>query len=90
MPSKSTIYYRNNPEAKKKKDAYNTKYNADPSNVKARTKQNRLRREKGRMGKGGKDVAHTRNGKSTFLQSKSKNRANNRPKVKQTRKPKSR
>ena len=36
MVSKSTAYYRANPEAKAKKDAYNTKYHATPERKKYR------------------------------------------------------
>lgn len=59
-------YYRDNPEAKAKKKAYDSKYQKSPEQVKKRVERNRNRREAlkdGRVKKGdGKDVSHTKNG----------------------------
>lgn len=67
----------------KAKRAYDKRYAAQPKAKKYRAALNKLK-----PAGPGKDNAHTSNGKSTRKQSSSKNRANNRPKVKQTRAPK--
>lgn len=72
--SKSATYYSNNPEARQRKAAYDTKYHATPERKKYRAKLARARRSKGVMGKGGKDVSHTKSGK-LVLESRSANRA---------------
>lgn len=84
--SKSARYYAANPKARKKKKDYDTDYNRKRKSVKARVTLNRKNRKEGTYGNGdGKDWAHSASGKSMRLQSASKNRANNRPKNKQTR-----
>lgn len=59
-------YYRDNPEAKAKKKAYDSKYQKSPEQVKNRVERNRNRRQAlkdGRVRKGdGKDISHTKNG----------------------------
>lgn len=59
-------YYRDNPGAKAKKKAYDSKYQKSPEQVKKRVERNRNRREAlkdGRVKKGdGKDISHTKNG----------------------------
>ena len=70
MPSKSKgkssmDYYRDNPESYKKKLAW-------PEERKKRSELVQERRERGIYGKGGKDVAHTKNG--TRLKDPSSNR----------------
>ncbi len=82
MASKSTKYYKENPEAKKKKAAYDTEYHKKPAARKYRSELNAERRERGIYGKGGGDLAHSASGKSLKLTPASKNRANNRPKKK--------
>ena len=70
----SAAYYAANPEAKAKKAEYDTAYHAAPARKKYRAKLAKARRAKGIMGKGGKDVSHTRDG-GTTLESSGKNRA---------------
>ena len=78
-PKKSAQYYRDNPEARKKKAEYDTKFHSTPARRKYRTELGKERRERGIDGKGGKDVSHTRNG-GTTLENPSANRARNRGK----------
>jgi hypothetical protein len=79
MPSKSAKYYASNPEARKKKAAYDTAYHKKPKAKKYRAELNKERRERGIYGKGGGDLAHSADGKTLTRMSASKNRANNRP-----------
>ena len=73
--SKSAKYYASNPEARKKKQAYNAKYNKKPSAVKKRVECNSANRKAGTYGNGdGKDMSHTKSGK-LVKESASKNRA---------------
>jgi hypothetical protein len=67
-----------------KKRAYDKKYNADPKARKYRSELNKERRKRKIYGKGGGDLAHSADGKKLTLQPASVNRANNNPKVKQT------
>lgn len=67
-------------EAKK---AYDTKYHKTTRAKKYRADLNKERRKRGIYGKGGGDLAHQSNG-SLKLESKKKNRANNRPKKRAT------
>lgn len=62
--SKSAKYYRDNPEARKKKAATDTKINARPEQVKKRVEANKARRQAKAAGKNitGKDASHTKNG----------------------------
>ncbi len=55
-------FYASNPEAYKKKLAYDKKRNAKPEQKKYRAELARERRARGIMGKGGKDVSHTAGG----------------------------
>lgn len=80
--SKSAKYYASNPEARKKKKEYDTKYHKQPKARKYRSELNKERRKRGIYGKGGGDLAHTSSGLKR--QSASKNRGNNRPKKRQT------
>jgi hypothetical protein len=74
--SASTKYYRENPEARKKKDAYNTEYHSTPSRRKYRAELNQKNRDAGTYGNGdGQDYDHT---EGRFM-SESKNRAKDRP-----------
>lgn len=73
--SKSAKYYQDNPEAKKKKDAYNTEYHSTTERKKYRAALQALNRENGTHGnKDGMDVAHVSKTK-TKSQSQSENRA---------------
>ena len=80
MASKSAEYYRSHPEARKKKMLYDKKYHSTPARKAYRKKLARVRRAKGVMGKGGKDVSHTKSG-GFRMESVSKNRARNRGKA---------
>lgn len=73
--SKSAKYYQENPEAKKKKDAYNTEYHSTTERKKYRAALQALNRENGTHGnKDEMDVAHVSKTK-TKSQSQSENRA---------------
>ena len=73
--SKSAKYYQENPEARKKKIAYDKKYSSTESRKEYRAELQRINREKGTHGNGdGKDMAHKSKTK-TRMQSQSKNRA---------------
>lgn len=70
--SRTAQYYHDNPEARKKKLAYDTKYQSTPSRRKYRVVLGALNAKMGKVGDG-KDVAHQ--SKTTVkLQSQSKNR----------------
>jgi hypothetical protein len=71
---KSAQAYRDNPDSARKKAEYDTKYHSTPERKKYRAKLAKVRRAKGVMGKGGKDVSHTKSGGMT-MESPSKNRA---------------
>ena len=81
MVSKSTAYYRANPDAKAKKDAYNTEYHATPARKQYRADLDKERNARKRAGQNltGKDVSHTQGG-GTTLEDSSTNRARNRGK----------
>jgi len=78
-PRKSAQYYRNNPEAKAKKDATSKKVNDKPEQKEKRRELASERRKRGVMGKGGKDMSHTKDGK-IVAEDASTNRARNRGK----------
>ena len=62
------------------------KYGAGGKAKKYRARLNKINRRKGNYGNGdGMDEAHYGRGDNTRLQSQSKNRANNRPKVRRSR-----
>lgn len=69
-------FYASNPEAYKKKLAYDKKRNERPEQKKYRAELARERRARGIMGKGGKDVSHTADGKFK-LENPKTNRARN-------------
>jgi hypothetical protein len=69
-------FYASNPEAYKKKLAYDTKRNESPERKKYRAELARERRARGIMGAGGKDVSHAEGG-GFKLEDPSKNRARN-------------
>ena len=76
----SAKYYRKNAKARKKKAAYDTAYHSTPARKAYRRKLAKVRREKGVMGKGGKDVSHMKGGRFK-LENASRNRARNRGKA---------
>jgi hypothetical protein len=69
-------FYANNPEAYKKKLAYDKRRNARADRKKYRAELARERRARGLMGKGGPDVSHAAGG-GFKLENASKNRARN-------------
>lgn len=73
---KTADFYKSNPEAYKRKLAYDKKNNARPVKKKYRAELAKERRARGIMGKGGPDVSHAKDGKFK-LESASKNRARN-------------
>lgn len=75
-PKKSARYYAANPEAAKKKKAYDTKYHSTPARKKYRAELDKARRKAGVNGKGGKDMSHRKGGGFT-REAPSKNRARN-------------
>lgn len=77
--SKSAKYYAANPEARKKKQEYDKKYNKTSSAKKKRAECNKYNREQGTYGnKDGKDASHKSGGKGfRGMESQSKNRARN-------------
>lgn len=78
-PRRTARYYRENPEAYKRKLAYDKKYNARPAEKKDRAEHNAERRRRGIYGKGGPDMSRTKNG-SFVAENRSTNRARNRGK----------
>jgi len=78
-PKRSAKYYRSNPEARRKKAATDKKVNARPEQRKKRSELSAERRKRGIMGKGGKDMSHTKDGR-IVAEDASKNRARNRGK----------
>ena len=67
-------YYRDNPEARKKRLAYQKRYNARKAQIARRVRNNRENRELGTYGNGDKkDVSHK--GRRIVLEAQSKNRA---------------
>jgi hypothetical protein len=75
--SKSAKYFASHPEARKKKNAYNTEYHAAPSRVKYREELNAANRKSGTYGNGdGKDKSHTKKG-ALVNEKASTNRARN-------------
>ena len=96
--SRSSKYYKKNPKAKAKKDAYNRSYSKKtvgskaPSGSRKRkhntdgNKRWAERKRRGIAGKGGPDVSHTSDGKLT-LENRSTNRARNGKNGKSTKKP---
>ena len=61
-PGKTTRYYRANPDKYKQKLANDTKENKSPKDRKYRAQLAIKRRAAGLMGKGGKDMCHTKKG----------------------------
>jgi hypothetical protein len=72
-------YYRKNAAARRKKAATDKAFNSSPSQKAKRRQLAKARYKRGIMGKGGKDMSHTKSGK-LVPESPSKNRARNRGK----------
>ena len=62
MKSRSARYYAKNPKSRAKKAATDKKINARPEQKAKRRELARERRKRGIMGKGGKDLSHTKSG----------------------------
>ena len=78
MASRTSEYYKDNPEARKKRLKQQARYNRQSMQIQKRVELNRENRKRGTYGNGdGKDVSHKKDG-STFLEKASKNRARNR------------
>jgi len=74
--SKSAKYFQNNPEAKAKKDAYNTEYHKTSERKTYRAKLNKANKDAGTYGNGdNKDMSHGKKG--LRKESQSSNRARN-------------
>jgi hypothetical protein len=77
MPSKSKKYYDSNPDAKKRKAAYDSLYHSSSERRKYRSKLNKANRKAGTYGNGDDmDMSHTRSGK-LVKEHQSRNRARN-------------
>lgn len=78
MVSRTSKYYKDNPEARKKRLKQQARYNRQSMQIQKRVELNRENRKRGTYGNGdGKDVSHKKDG-STVLEKASKNRARNR------------
>ena len=86
MASRTSEYYKQNPEARKRRLRQQAEYDKKPAQRKKRAALNKENRRRGTYGnEDGKDVSHRSDG-STVLESQSKNRARNRGKLKVKRK----
>jgi hypothetical protein len=74
--SRTSRYYSENPEARRKRNAYQRKYNKKPSVKKASEERWSERKKRGIAGRGGKDLSHTRDGRMV-LENPRANRARN-------------
>ena len=82
MASRTSEYYKKNPEARRKRLKQQAKYNKKKSSVKKRVELNRINRRKGTYGNGdGLDESHCKGG-GTRQEKASKNRARIRGKLK--------
>jgi hypothetical protein len=78
MASRTSKYYKENPEANKKRLKQQARYNRQSLQIQKRVELNRENRKRGTYGNGdGMDVSHKKDG-STFLEKASTNRARNR------------
>ena len=78
MVSRTSKYYKDNPEARKKRLKQQARYNRQSLQINKRVELNRENRKRGTYGNGdGMDVSHKKDG-STFLEKASTNRARNR------------
>ena len=75
MASRTSEYYKKNPEARQKRLKQQKRYNRQSLQIKKRVELNRENHKRGTYGNGdGKDVSHKKDG-STTLEIASKNRA---------------
>jgi len=74
MASKSTLYYREHPLARKVKEAYQKEYNKKPGESKSRVEHGKKRKELGLEVGDPNDASQTKSGK-WVKEHKSKNRA---------------
>ena len=82
MASRTSEYYKKNPEARRRRLKQQAKYNKKKSSVKKRVELNRINRRKGTYGNGDKlDESHCKGG-GTQQEAEGKNRARNRGKLK--------
>ena len=82
MAKSTSDYYKKNPAARRRRLKQQAAYNKRKGQVKKRVELNRENRKRGTYGNGdGKDVSHTKCGK-TVLEKASSNRARNRGKLK--------
>ena len=83
MPTKkrkTATSYSSHPDARKKKNEYQKRYNKRPDQVKKRVELNKINRQKGTYGNNDKkDVSHLKGG-GTTMEKQSTNRARNRSK----------
>jgi hypothetical protein len=80
MASRTSKFYKDNPEARAKRLKYQKKYNKQSMQIQKRVELNKINRDAGTYGNGdGKDVSHKKDG-STVMEAQSKNRARNRDK----------
>jgi len=78
MASRTSKFYKENPEARKKRNDYQKKYNRKDMQIRKRVELNKINRKAGTYGNGdGLDVSHKKSG-GTEMESQSKNRARNR------------
>jgi len=75
-PGRTASYYRENPEAYKKKLKYDTQYGKSEEKRNYRSELKIARRRRGIDGKGGPDLSHTTSGK-LVLENPKTNRARN-------------
>ena len=84
--SKTQKYYDKNPDAKKRKSAYDSLYHSTKERREYRSKLNKANRKAGTYGNGDDmDMSHTKSGK-LVKENKSNNRARNGSSGKSTRK----
>ena len=80
MASRTSEYYKKNPEARQKRLKQQKRYNRQALQIRKRVELNRENHKRGTYGNGdGKDVSHKKDG-STVLEKASTNRARNRSK----------
>jgi hypothetical protein len=72
--SRSAQYYKDNPDARKKKASYDKKHNAKPEQRKKRSELNKYNRDNGTYGNGDQKDASHKGGKISGFESQSKNR----------------
>ena len=80
MASRTSKFYKDNPEAKVKRLQYQKKYNKQSMQIQKRVELNKINRDAGTYGNGdGKDVSHLKGG-GTVMEAQATNRARNRGK----------